>query len=584
MSTMSHSQGVTRPNKELFGTFGPRSTFERYRQPSAFDRVLEGPTVTVGIRDPALGMYGRSAAIEDERGVCVVWGEVFTRTEEPLDPADWLLDAYGRHGTDALSGLNGSFLAAIDHVDREAVVGTDPVRSWECYYADAPDARCFGTDAATVARTVPSPSVAPEPLDEFLALGVVLDDRAVLQELSRIPFDGYLTATDTGTPERFVYDPRDFDYATELAARLERALERRARLPGRKGLLLSAGYDSRAVLAGIPDVEATFTVGNEGDAEVGVAKNIADQYDASHETLVPDETYLNTDIGDVQYGHGMLESLHAHHASHIDQMDVTTIYHGTFADSLLRGHFLPLDGVDVLGHTCPPYRLSPDPDVVDHMIEKFGYLSACRRLAPTNGRNEKSRETFVRRRIDTLFDEWNDRFDRVYDGMALFGIQNQPARPFRYHLADHFVESCVMLDAELIEWHLSTPPEHRNTGTFLRALRKLDDDLLRHRPPDRPTDSFTLNQIANFARRKLPLVSDYGGPWPDRAALYERSGLDRERFGDSPAVQKLPWRLKLRINDVTTWLDSATAWCPVRPGELVDEERDEQGSADLLTG
>lgn len=581
---MPSSSGVTRPSKELFGTFGPVSTFERYREPSAFDRVLEGPTITVGIRDPAVGMHGRSSVTETEHGVCAIWGEVFSRTGADTDPATWLLEAYERDGTDALSGLNGSFLAVVDHVDREAIVATDPIRSWECYYADAPAARCFGTDAATVARTVPSPTVASDPLDEFLALGVVLDDRTPLQELSRIPFDSYLTASTTNELERFVYDPCDFDYATELAARLERAFERRSDIPGRKGVLLSAGYDSRAVLSGIPDVEVAYTIGSESDAEVEVARDIAAQYGVSHSTLAPGESYLNTEIDDLQYSHGMFESLHAHHASYVDQMDVTTMYHGTFADSLLRGHFLPLEGLDVLGHELPPYRLSRDPDVADHLLEKFGYLSDCHRLAPMGSWDESTHEAFVRRRITDLVNEWSDRFDGVYDGMTLFGIQNQPARPFRYHLADHFVESCVMLDAELIEWHLSTPPEHRNTQTFLRALRKLDDDLLRHRPPDRPTDSFTVNQVTSFVRRKLPVFSGYGGPWPDREVLYEQTGLDREKFGDCPEARELPWRMKLRINDATTWLNSATVGRPVRPTEFVEGGRDERRSSDLLTG
>jgi len=581
---MSHSQGSTRPNKELFGTFGPRSTFERHRQPSAFDRVLEGPSVTVGIRDPALGMYGRSAAVEDEDGVCVIWGEVYLRNTDQTDPAAWLLDAFGRRGTDALAGLNGSFLAVVDHVDREAIVGTDPVRSWECYYADASATRCFGTDAATVARTIPSPEVAAEPLDEFLALGFVFENRTTLDGLSRVPFDGYITATSTETLQRFVYQPREFDYVSELANRLERAFERRARLPGRKGMLLSAGYDSRAVLAGIPEIESAFTLGGRDDAEVGVAAALADQYDVSHATLVPDESYLNTDIDDIQYGYGIVESLHAHHASYVDQMDVTTIYHGAMADSLLHGHFLPVDGIDLLDHTFPPYRLTQDPNVVDHLIETFGFLGECRHLAATNDRYDESRESLVRRRIRELYEVWGDRFDNPYNGMALIGVQNQPTRSFRYHLADHFVESCVMLDAELIEWHLATPPEHRNTRTFLRALRKLDEDMLRHRPPDRPTDSFTINQITNFVRRKLPFVSGYEGPWPDRGALYDQTDLDRVNFGEDPVVQKLPWRLKLRINDITTWLDSATAHCPVRPAELLDGKRDEHELTGWLTG
>jgi len=45
------------------------------------------------------------------------------------------------------------------------------------------------------------------PLDEFLALGFVFENRTTLEGLSRVPFDGYLTATATETLQRFVYEP-----------------------------------------------------------------------------------------------------------------------------------------------------------------------------------------------------------------------------------------------------------------------------------------------------------------------------------------------------------------------------------------
>ncbi|GGN94085.1 asparagine synthase-related protein [Haloarcula pellucida] len=565
-------------NKELFGVFGDTNTFEQYRSPDEFDRVVSGPDLTFGVRSSELDIPGRTTVYENEAGACAIWGEAYPRSIDGSDPAEWALSEYAAHGTEALTGFNGSFLVVADHEDQSGIVATDSVRSRECYYADTGGTRVFGTDPATVAAAVPTPRVDYEPLLEFLHFGVVFDDRTVLQQISRIPFDSWLTATDTHEFGRFVYESREFDYAAELAERMRRALERRNDLPGRKGVLLSGGYDSRTILAGISDLDAAYTVGESDSSELTVAEKLATQYGIPHQALSVDERYLNTDLSTVKYGHGIMESLHIHHAGYMDQFDVDTIYHGGLADTMLRGHFQPITGVEVFDRKCPPYRIDPDPDIANHFAEKFGYLPASEMLSRDTTVFEESGKEFLRRRVDEVLDRWDHRFERLYDGMALFGILNQPSRPFRFQLSDQFVESCVSLDAELIEWHLATPPEHRNTQTYLRALRKLDDNILHHRPPDRPYDSYTFNQIDNFLRRAMPFVSGYQGPWPDRAKLYDQCGLDEKIFSESPDVQELPWRLKLRVNDITTWLDSTTGDSSIDPSDLV-QPKDSQTTA-----
>jgi hypothetical protein len=561
-------------NKELFGVFGDRSTFERFRSPAAFDRVVSGPELTIGVRSSELGIPGRTTVSDHSDGACVLWGEVYPRSIDGEEPAAWLLEEFAEHGPEALTGFNGSFIAVADHEEQSGIVATDSVRSRECYYADTQGTRVFGTDPATVAAAVPNPAVENEPLLEFLHFGIVFDDRTVLQQVKRIPFDSLLTASDTSELGRFIYEPREFDYVTELAERLRRALARRDHLPGKKGVLLSGGYDSRTILAGISDLDTAFTVGEADSSELEVARKLATQYGISHEMLSVDERYLNTDLDTVRYGHGIMESLHIHHAGYMDQMDVQTIYHGGLADTILRGHFQPISGVELFDRKCPPYRIDPDPDIMAHFAQKFGYMPAAERLSRDDiGGNESGKE-FLRRRIDEVFDRWDHRFDGLYDGMALFGVLNQPSRPFRFQLCDQFIESCVSLDAELVEWHLATPPEKRNTQTYLKALRKLDSDILHHRPPDRPHDSYTFNQIDNFLRRAMPFVSGYTGPWPDRERLYDQCGIDQQLFDDCPDIHDLPWRLKLRINDITTWMESTGTQGAVDPQALVQFDDD----------
>ena len=556
--------------KELFGVFGDRSEFGRFRSETEFDRVVEGGTATVGIRDVGLGIPGRSTVHSDAEGVCVLWGEVYTPRSTGMDPARWLLRRYDEVGMDALSELNGSYLAFIDDGD-EAFVATDPARTWECYFTDAPGTRVFGTDPGRVSDGIQSPETAEKPLLEFLHLGVVLGNRTTIEQLRRVPFDGCLYSDSTAELSRFVYEPTEFDYVQELADRLERALARRAKHPGRKGLLLSGGYDSRTILAGLPDIDKCYTVGSTSSAETKVAENVSEQYGVPHHLLSVDERYLNREGDAIEYGHGIKESIHIHHAAYDTEIDVDTIYHGLLWDTFFRGHFLPTDRVNVAGYELPWDRLDPEPSVAETLVDdKFGFIPSERDLVPDSGYSGDG-ETLVKEAVDEQLVGQSDRYDSIYNAIDLVGIQNQPTMPFRYHLADNYLESFIVADSELIDWHLKTPPEHRNTGTLLKAIRRIDGDILKHRPPDRPYDSVQLNSIQNYIRKKLPFVSGFNGSWPDRTRHYDRNQYDQRLFAECPEIHDLPPRLKLRINDITAWLDetadeesaiSADVLCP----------------------
>lgn len=543
--------------KELFGVFGDRSEFCRHRSETEFDRVVEGDVATVGIRDVGLGIPGRSTAYAGEEGTCVLWGEIYTPQDAGIDPAEWLLRRYGEVGTDALSELNGSYLAFLDR-DGEAFVATDQARTWECYFTDAPGNRVFGTDAAAVADTIQSPETANRPLLEFLHLGIVLGNRTTLERLHRVPFDGCLHSDSTAELERFVYEPTEFDYVGELAERLERALARRARHPGRKGLLLSGGYDSRTILAGMPTLDATFTVGSSSDAETAVARKVSEQYGVPHHLLSVDDRYLNRGDDSIKYGNGIKESIHIHHAAYDTQIDVDTIYHGLLWDTFFRGHFLPTDRVNVVGYELPWNRLDPDPNVAETLVsDKFGFIPTERDLVP-DADYAGDGEALVKDAIDEQLEGQSNRYDSIYNAIDLVGIGNQPTMPFRYHLADNYLESFIVADRELIDWHLKTPPEYRNSRTLLEAIRRIDGDVLEHRPPDRPFDSRQLNSVQNFLRKKLPFVSGFTGSWPDRSRHYDRNQYDQRLFPNRPELHDLPPRLKLRINDITAWLEETT--------------------------
>lgn len=545
-------------NRELFGVFGGIDAFERFRSSEDFDEVLTGSTVTVGIRDSDLGTPGWSATYTRDDGYCLIWGEAYVPGDEP-NTARWLLEHYESEGVDALQRLNGSYLAVIDsEATDDAFVATDPIRSRECFYTDESGARVFGTDAAEVTRTITDPTLHRNGILEFLHLGVTLGEKTAVTGLHRLPIDSRLEPTSVDAFDRFVYDPQsssEFDVVAELADRLERAIKRRSSLPGQKGILLSAGYDSRIVLSQVDDIDCSYTVGSLDAQEVRSARSLAAQYGASHTAFPPGERYLRPDESKIPYSQGIKESLHIHHAGYTDEIGVDTMYHGLLCDTFFRGHFTASQTVDVLDKRIPTGRLDPDPDPVEVFLEKFGYShDASLDLADQTSFNVDP-DAFVRAAIADEFDSRRSRADQVQNALSCCGIANQPSIPFHNHLSDHFVTSFLATDRELLDWHLQTPPEHRTTETFLRACKRIDDDILRHRPPDRPYDATLLNEVEGFLRRKTPFLSSFEPPWPDRKTLFEQHDFDRRLLGDLEHVHGLPARHKLRLTDLRGWLE-----------------------------
>lgn len=557
--------------RELFGVFGDREQFTRVRSPTEFDRLVSGTSVTVGVRDSHLDRPGRTTTHRSATGCCVVWGEAFPTQRTTKSTAAWLFDRYVEEGIDALDGLNGSYIAVVEH-DGEALVVNDPIHSWECFYADTDAGRCFGTDTAALTRTVSSPTLDCRGLCEFVHFGLTFGETTTVEEVSRLPFDSYLTADATEALSRFVYDPTAFDYAAELAVRLERAIERRATYPGTKGMLMSAGFDSRLLLAGLSNIDVCYTLGTSQTPEVKVARKVASQYGARHRTLLVDENYLAVSPEIIKYTNGVRESIHIHHRGHAEEITADTIYHGLFLDTLLRGRFVPRDTfhLDVIDRDFPLPRLDPDPDIARHFAGKFGfYGDSDGPLIDCPEIEAETTEAFLENTIERHYRRGFDRADSRYNAMALLGMKCKSALPFRNHLADQFLESFVAADTGLIDWHLTTPPEHRNDRTYQKALRMIDPDIFHYRPPDRPHRSYQLNQMEKYLRKKLPGISPFGTPWPDRDRIYDENGLDQRLFADQPGIHALPPRIKLRINDARTWLEYAAGESIDTPSDLV---------------
>lgn len=565
------SNQIPRMNRELFGVFGGRSTFHRHRADDEFQRVVSGPNVTVGVRDDGLGRPGWTSVSEPSDGCCVIWGEIVPPADPARSAADWLYDRVRARGAGAFDELNGSYVAVVDVGDTVYIV-PDLLRSRECFYADVDGGRIFGTDAARVARCIDAPTLDGIGLNQLLYFGVVFQDRTLFEELYRVRFDSALHAGGHTPLDRIVYQPMSRSreaHAQDLGRRLVDAVNRRSGYPRPTGVLSSAGFDSRLILAAMPDLDISYTLGTPTTPEVITARQLADQYGVDHELLPVTGEYLKTTEDIVQYTNGIRESLHIHHRGHDDRIDVQTMYHGLLLDTVLRDIYLPGKRIEAFGHALPLPGLVSNPDPLVFMENRLGIYSDGGPLIgthPAHGDLEESE--FLRQTMTTVMDDCRTYADSIYNAMSVLGLKVTQALPFHTHLADQYYGSLVAADADLVEWHLTTPPQHRNDRTYQQALEHVDDRLLAHRPPDRPHRSYMLNQIEKFLRRHLPVIDSPGTPWPDRDGIYEARDLDHKLFPHTPDVHSLPPRVKLRINDALIWLELATGEA-YRPEEIL---------------
>jgi hypothetical protein len=543
-------------NHQLFGVFGDRSDFSQFCNHEEFDCVIESDSVTIGIRDIGYGIPGRTTVYEGDDGVSVIWGEAVQETPQP--PAKRLLEQYAERGLSAFDELNGSYLALVEY-EGDALLVTDPIRSWEAFYTDAPGVRVFGTDATRVTQTIPDPHLNNRTVAEVIHFGTSFSDTTVVSELNRIPFDGYLTSDSTGELRRFVYRPQKFDYVDELAARLQRAIERRTSLPGRKGLLLgtSTECDSRIVLSVHPELDTVYTVGSSTDVS-----NLASQYNIEHESLPISDRNLDIRPEIIQYTQGIRESLHIRHRGNTSAIDADTIYHGALFDTLLRGRFLPKRDIELFGCSISLSRLDSNPDVVNHLETRLGYYESKTDLMSTQ-LIKSDVEQLPTELIEPPFESCWDRADSVHNAIDLFSIKQSPTLAFRTHLADHFLESFIAADRELIEWHLMTPPEHRTDRTFRAALEQLDDEI------GKPAFCGNRNQIGTALKQIVPGLTTSKDSYPDLDVLFETNNLDEKLFPGYEEMHALPPRLKLRMNDLITWVEYATGEPYFTPDQLL---------------
>ena len=444
----------------------------------------------------------------EDGSVCIVMtGEVFDyarerRSLEELghrfqfaqNDAEYCLHLYEEDGPDALKKLNGSFaLMIFDREDRELLIATDRVASHPVYYHQGSGRLVFATQLRPLLRD----SRLPRRLDlrtvfEFFAVGTVLWDHTYFQDVKALPpatavriSRGNTNSVRYWTPvqDRNHAGSRD-QYAEALAEGIRRAVARKTRGDHRFGILLSGGLDSRAVIAGADGPLTAFTLGDFGNREVRIARQVSRASGAEHVFLKRQPDHYPDMVREaVVIGDGVQRFSHAHvlGATDIIREHCDVVLDAFGFDAWLKGLWAIERRFSILGRRFHSPQFL---DIIDlTAIENWANLPGLRKLArfgrifraphsQAAGELVRASLTDVLRQYPGLHPQDRFAFLKAGSFRSVGGyLMVQATRA-------HVPQRSAIFDNDLLDLALAIPPEYRARGRVLKqALHRLSPQL-----------------------------------------------------------------------------------------------------------
>jgi len=212
---------------------------------------------------------------EQQNAVLILSGECFLNPEtgmelrrngdnEGANPASWLVHLYEQEGEQFVRSLNGLFSGLlIDKRKRKAILFNDRYGMERIYWHETADAFYFASEAKALLRALPElRSFDEKGVGQFLTHGCTLEERTLFNGISRLPA-GSLWSFENGTCSRRRYFTSENwesqtlvsgeQFECEFQSIFRRVLPRYTDSKIRLGISLTAGLDTRMIMACLPE-------------------------------------------------------------------------------------------------------------------------------------------------------------------------------------------------------------------------------------------------------------------------------------------------------------------------------------------
>jgi asparagine synthase (glutamine-hydrolysing) len=449
----------------------------------------------VGLGQVNIGLFAAHAQpshSQDGELTAVFFGELYNSEyargrPSPIDPHQWgtetelILQRYRERGEEFIYDLEGAFVLALwDRRRSHLLVANDRLGLIPTYYAHYDGKLVF----APRVNGILTDDAFEKELDltammEFLRFQRLLDDRTFFERVHLLPH-GSVLRFDLSRDRLEVSHYWDFkdippsppnltfeDAVAETGRLLRRAVEERVQGPGRLGVYLSGGLDSRTIL-GIASQTcgpvSSLTYGVPGCRDAHYAERIARRLRSPHRFIplvdgrwVRDEIDLHLEITE-----GFVTWTHSHSALTLrpgrELMDVNLT--GFFGDQVLGARALEhspgaLNAVDELDFAAHMYR-----DLIQ-LYAWPGMTDVEERLLFSDSFYPRVRDRAFESLVQTLA-AWNghrtdqkiDYLSSIYQGTRLSNMNLVYQRAF-------FETRYPFCDYALVDWVYALPADYR---------------------------------------------------------------------------------------------------------------------------
>ncbi len=496
-------------------------------------------------------------------GIYNVTDPAFADFRSP-DAVTLLLRLVQAERIDLLAQLNGQFCAAIhDRAAHRLILVTDRLATFPVHIFERDGDVYFASQLHTLLADPAVPRRAnPEALAQLFTIQRTIGDITSLDGVTALPAAAVVTFDGSERHDQRYWTlvwreerQSQGDAAERLAFTLRQAMKRQTD-PGRTGLLLSGGLDSRMLLAAAesPPPSCWTTASFAENPELEIAKTIADLFGATHRSLIvePADTLPVLEQTVIESGGQYPASTPMSAFLPAVGAACSSALTGHGLDYTLRGYYLPSKFLNVGGSktrlpTLRPISKRPSgKEIFEHLRQGPPRHTIDRIVDPGY------RQAWWQRQEDafeTVLSPWldSDQPYNAWDAFILHSVNKHYA--FTGMMAVRAACDLRMpaFDNDVFDFYLGMSPAQRCSGRIVQlALRRLSAEAARI--PNANTgfaaDLHGWLEIGGLLGRAAlrrsgllsrPSVRGAGysaGSWQNILTLYREEPTHRQRFMD----------------------------------------------------
>lgn len=354
--------------------------------------------------------------------------------------------------------------------------------------------------------------------------------------------------------------------------------------PGRIGMFLSGGTDSRTILGSFEKPPVSFTLGVSDNNEVKVARNVANSAGSPHEFIKINADPYSAQLDDLamlgggmhSFDHGIFYGLEQQISAQADVM-----FHGHGVDYMFQGMYLLTRNLNFLGRQTSFKKLvslPTDGTLAEAYVTQIGHRLKDVNLidyVAANRREEMTEQ--LRHSVDEVLrigEPFCENVDDQWEYMLIHALSRHYPFTNLTSMGSSAQQRTVTFDNDIFDLYLSLPKSHRLDGKIAKqTLGILSPELAAipsanmNQRPNQSALSKDAQKLARSVRRRMGLERSPGfrvtaeeRTWPDRGRMFAthppltKAAMD---LRTSEALESLGFISMDRLaNDIPGWLST----------------------------